>query len=56
MIKFIDGKGKSITMAGSCDLKGIKGTDKRKYVIDLLRLSVRDLNYLGDEFQACVLR
>lgn len=43
-------------MAGSCDLKGIIGTDKRKYIIDLLRLSPRDLNYLGEENHACVLR
>lgn len=32
-------------IAGSPDVKGILGSDKRKYILDLLRLSPRDLNY-----------
>ena len=38
---------------GSLAVKGIKGTDGRKYVLDLLRLGVRDANYLNDENDAC---
>lgn len=34
-------------IAGSPDIKGILGSDKRKYILDLLRLSPRDLNYEG---------
>jgi len=32
-------------MAGSIEVKGILGSDKRMYLLDLLRLSPRDLNY-----------
>ena len=43
-------------MSGSSEVKGIRGTDKRLYIIDLLRLSPRDLNYPDKEDSACVLR
>lgn len=44
-------------MAGSIEVKGILGSDKRMYLLDLLRLSPRDLNYMDDELhQCCVLR
>lgn len=36
-------------IAGSPDIKGIMGTDNRKYILDLLRFSPRDLNYEGPE-------
>lgn len=31
-------------------VKGIKGTDRRNYVLDLMRLSPRDFNYLSTNF------
>ncbi len=43
----IDGNGVKKRIAGSPDIKGILGSDKRKYILDLLRLSPRDLNYEG---------
>ena len=46
-IKVIDGEGVEKRIAGSPDIKGILGSDKRKYILDLLRLSPRDLNYEG---------
>jgi len=36
--------GKSIEIAGSIDVKGIKGSDKRNYVVDLQGLMPRDSN------------
>lgn len=33
--KVIDGSGKEIEIAGSVEVKGIKGTDKRNYLVDL---------------------
>lgn len=44
-IKVKDGEGVVKRIAGSPDIKGILGSDKRKYILDLLRLSPRDLNY-----------
>ena len=32
-------------IAGSPDIKGMCGTDKRKYLIDLMRVHPRDANY-----------
>ena len=32
-------------VAGSPEIKGIRGTDKRRYIIDTLRLFPRDTNY-----------
>ena len=42
-----DGQGAKKVIAGSPDIKGILGSDQRKYILDLLRLSPRDLNYEG---------
>jgi protein TIF31 len=36
-------------MAGGIEVKGILGSDKRMYLLDLLRLSIRDLNYEDNE-------
>jgi hypothetical protein len=33
--KVLDGDNKEIEIAGSIDIKGIRGTDKRSYVVDL---------------------
>jgi protein TIF31 len=44
-------------MAVGIEVKGILGSDKRMYLLDLLRLSPRDLNYADDALhQCCVLR
>lgn len=51
-----DGQGVRKKIAGSPDIKGILGSDKRKYILDLLRLSPRDLNYEGVENETCVIR
>lgn len=48
--------GESVEIAGSVDVKGIKGTDKRSYIVDLQGLVPRDANYKGPENAACVVR
>lgn len=37
--------GKIKEIAGSPEIKGVRGTDKRKYLIDLMRIFPRDSNY-----------
>lgn len=54
--KVIDGSGKEVEIAGSVEVKGIKGTDKRNYLVDLQGMTPRDHNYLGEEFHTCLLR
>lgn len=45
------------TLCGSIEVKGIRGSDRRKYILDLMRLSPRDLNYPGvNENLCCTLR
>lgn len=48
--------GKSVEIAGSAEVKGIKGTDRRSYVVDLQGMTPRDANYKGDDFHACLVR
>lgn len=56
-ILFLDGEGKEHTIAGSIEVKGIRGSDRRKYILDLMRLSPRDFNYPDEtEQNSCVLR
>lgn len=56
-ISFRDEKGNEIKLAASCEIKGIKGSDNRKYILDLQRLSPRDMNYPDPETSlSCVLR
>ena len=43
-------------IAGSTEVKGIRGTDKRKYLLDLIGLTPRDANFLGEENSSCRLR
>lgn len=44
-------------IAGSPEIKGIRGTDKRKYVIDLLRVHPRDSNFQNiKEHSVCLVR
>ena len=44
------------SIAGSTEVKGIRGTDKRKYLLDLIGLTPRDANFLGEENSSCRLR
>lgn len=44
-INVLDGKGCKKKIAISPDIKGILGSNNKKYILDLLRLSPRDLNY-----------
>jgi protein TIF31 len=48
--------GKVVEIAGSIEVKGIRGADKRAYIVDLQGLTPRDANYIGDEFHTCLLR
>lgn len=44
-------------IAGSPEIKGVRGTDKRKYVIDLMRIHPRDANFPDkDKESACLVR
>lgn len=44
-------------VAGSPDIKGIRGNDRRKYLIDALRALPRDANYPNSETQgSCTVR
>ena len=56
VVKVIDGSGKEVEIAGSVEVKGIKGTDKRNYLVDLQGLTPRDCNYMGDNYHTCLLR
>jgi len=56
VVKVIDGIGKEVEIAGSVEVKGIKGTDKRNYIVDLQGLTPRDANFLGEEYHTCLLR
>jgi hypothetical protein len=54
--RVIDGAGKEVEIAGSIEVKGIKGTDKRNYLVDLQGFTPRDANYKGEENHTCLLR
>ena len=45
-----------VEIAGSSEIKGIRGTDRRRYLVDLHRLTPRDFNYPGEENNGCLLR
>lgn len=44
-VKVTDGNGVEKRIAISPDIKGILGSNQKKYILDLLRISPRDLNY-----------
>lgn len=48
--------GTNVEIAGSIDVKGIRGSDKRRYVVDMNGLTPRDANYIGDDFACCLVR
>ncbi|TKY68163.1 Clustered mitochondria protein [Spatholobus suberectus] len=52
----IDGSGNVSKLAVAVDSKGIVGSDKRHYLLDLLRVTPRDANYTGPASQNCILR
>ena len=55
--KVIDGAGKEVEIAGSVEVKGIRGNDKRCYLVDLQGLTPRDMNYPDQEaHHTCLLR
>ena len=54
--KVLDGEGKEVEIAGCVEIKGIKGTDKRCYIVDLEGMTPRDINYPGEENHTCLLR
>jgi hypothetical protein len=55
--KVIDSSdGNVVDIAGSTEVKGIRGADKRAYIVDLQGLTPRDANYLGDDYHTCLVR
>jgi len=54
--KIIDGEGREVEIAGCVEIKGIRGTDKRCYVVDLQGMTPRDANYLGVDYHTCLVR
>lgn len=51
-----DEKGGEHEMAGSIECKGIRGTDRRRYLLDLIWLTPRDSNYPEEKFQTRLVR
>lgn len=55
--KYVDTEGVEHRLHGSPEVKGIKAGDGRKYVMDLMRLSVRDANYSDAvQHECCLVR
>ena len=54
--KLVDGDGKEIEIAGCVEVKGIRGTDKRCYVVDLQGMTPRDANFEGSDNHTCLIR
>ena len=48
--------GSVVEIAGSIEVKGIRGADKRAYIVDLQGLTPRDANYLGEDYHTCLVR
>lgn len=40
-------------IAGSPEIKGVRGTDRRRYLLDLMRVHPRDSNYPEPHQHAC---
>lgn len=56
-LKVLDSANKEVEIAGSVEVKGIRGTDKRCYLVDLQGLTPRDMNYPDSEkHHTCLLR
>ncbi|TVU03835.1 hypothetical protein EJB05_50605 [Eragrostis curvula] len=52
----LDGSGNPVKLAATVECKGIVGSDDRHYILDLMRVTPRDSNYIGQENRFCVLR
>ncbi|CAO2047726.1 unnamed protein product [Urochloa humidicola] len=52
----LDGSGYPVKLAATVECKGIVGSDDRHYILDLMRVTPRDSNYIGQEHRFCVLR
>ena len=48
--------GKTLEICGSIEVKGIRGSDRRKYIVDLQGLVPRDANYEGENCHTCLVR
>lgn len=46
-VSYVTEKGEKKQIAASYEIKGILGSDRRKYILDLMRLSPRDYNFMG---------
>ena len=57
-IQCLDETGAIVSIPASPEVKGIRGSDKRKFILDLARLSPRDTNWIGqdDEYLCCLIR
>jgi len=57
-VECLDESGNVVSIPASPEVKGIRGSDKRKFILDLARLSPRDTNWIGqeDEYLCCLIR
>lgn len=51
-----DGSGNVLKLAAPVECKGIVGSDDRHYLLDLIRVTPRDANYIGTGSRFCILR
>ncbi|KAJ7545279.1 hypothetical protein O6H91_09G113600 [Diphasiastrum complanatum] len=54
--EILDGSGNKVKMCAPVECKGIVGSDDRYYMLDLMRTTPRDINYMGPGSRLCVLR
>ena len=54
--KVKDKSGNEVEIAGCVEIKGIRGTDKRAYIVDLQGMVPRDSNFLGEDYHTCLVR
>ena len=54
--KIKDEAGNDVEIAGCVEIKGIRGTDKRCYIVDLQGMTPRDVNFMGSENHTCLVR
>ncbi|KAL9275941.1 Clustered mitochondria protein-like protein [Drosera capensis] len=52
----VDGSGHEVKLAAPVECKGIVGSDDRHYLLDLMRVTPRDANFLGPRSRFCILR
>ncbi|GAB2260888.1 hypothetical protein Droror1_Dr00011743 [Drosera rotundifolia] len=52
----VDGSGNEVKLAAPVECKGIVGSDDRHYLLDLMRVTPRDANFLGPRSRFCILR